>query len=259
MKVLYKEFAGEAIYFLPLSDTHIGDKFCDMRAVQGYIDWVKETPNAYVWLNGDIINVATTLSKSSVFEQDSDLNKQIKTAVDLLYPIKDKILGAITGNHEMRPEHLMGYNPTITICSDLGIPYLGYSALLHLKLKNGKGKRQHKENGEVVEYIIYAHHTTGGGGSVGSKLNRVDQLRQICPNADVYLGSHNHQLGVVPVITHLYNKRSRKVEPLRQMLVDTGSFLKWEGYAEAMQMVPAKLGAVRLRLNGLKKDIHASL
>jgi len=260
MKCIQATINADKGYLIPLADFHIGDKGFDKKKLQGYLEWIEEEPNARVWLNGDILNVATTTSASSVFDQDEDLKQQVQSAIELLTPIKDKIVGAISGNHEQRLEKFCGYNPLIPVCSALGVPYLGYSAILAIKIQTNKGKRPKKENGESQIYTFYCHHTTGGGGSVGNKMNRIAKLKEIVGNTDGYIGSHNHQLGVIPVEARHYNVRGNRIDTQRQLLIDTGGFLKWnDGYAEMKQLTPTKLGAVRIRMDGIKKDLHCDL
>jgi len=260
MKVVKHTINANYAYLVPLSDMHVGDKNFDEKKLQGYIDWVKKEPNARVWLNGDIINLATRTSASSPFDQTMDTKDQVDYTVKLFKPIKDKILGAISGNHEQRMEDHAGYNPLIPLCAALDIEWCNYSAVLDIKLLNGKNKNKHSQKGDSVNYTFYCHHTTGGGGTVGSKMNRVAKLKEIVGNMDCYIGSHNHQLGVMPIEARIYNERKGVIDAKRQLLVDTGSFLKWdEAYSERMQLQPVKLGAVRIRMDGTKKDLHCDL
>ena len=260
MKCIQHQIKGTSAYLLPISDTHIGDRNFDRKSLQGYLDWVDNEPNARIFLNGDIINVAGITTASSVFDQEADLNTQIEMATNIFMPYKNKILGAISGNHEQRLEKAFGYNPMIPICHNLGVKYLGYSAIVDIKLITGRFKRTHHEIGETINYTFFCHHTTGGGGTVGGKMNRVDMLRKLVSNADAYIGSHNHQLGIIPVESRHYSAAKKGIVVQRQILVDSGSFLKWnDSYAEKMQLVPSKIGAVRIRMDGLKKDLHCSL
>jgi len=218
-KAITRFIENDIAYLVPLADLHIGDKNCDYKLIEGYIDWIEKHDNALVWINGDVLNLATTTSASSVFEQEYDLNQQIEKAIEMFKPIKDKILGVISGNHERRLESKAGYNPLIPFCHALGIPYCGYSQVFEIQV-GGKHKRDKHPKGNYQSYTVFAHHTTGGGGSVGSKINRVDKLRQIVSNADIYLGSHNHQLVVAPMINMQYNRRTQEIEEQRQLLVD---------------------------------------
>ena len=270
MKVKEFKTKHNDIYIYPLGDVHIGDKgFTDAseEKLKGYIDFIKKTPNAFAILQGDLLNCATRISKSSPFEQKMDLKDQIAKAVELLKPIKDKILGAIDGNHETRMCDFAGYSPTISICERLGIDYMGDSVVYVVRMGCHS-----KRGAPRTSFTLYSHHTTGGSGrTVGSKINRVGVMREIVANCDIYCGSHNHMLGAVPAVTQMINSTSGNVEVVRQMLVDCGGYLEWDNtYAERMMLPPLKMGSPRLHLivkrsndkagkEETHKDVHVSL
>lgn len=238
-------------YLLPIGDLHIGDRNFDKSLLEKNIAWVKKTPNARVILMGDILNCATRGSKSSPFCQDMTLQAQIDMALKYFKPIQTQIIGCISGNHEQRLEDFAGFNPLSALCLALDCPYFGSSVALAIRVGKGAVK---------IAYIGYAHHTVGGGSTPGSKINRVNQLRSIVSNADFYLGAHNHALGAMPTTTRCVDVAHKSIQLKRQMLIDCGSYLKWEdGYAEMKALEPTKLGSPRIRLNGIRRDIHVSL
>jgi len=250
--------AADFAYVLVISDTHIGDAAFED---EGYsklcenIEWVHKEPNARVFLNGDILNVATRLSASTPFQQTRNLQQQVEFAVKIFTPIKDKIVGAISGNHEQRLQDFVGYCPLSTVCHLLGVQYFGYSAVINFLVgKESRGR------GSKIAYTGYFHHTTGGGATPGGKINRVDKLRQLICNCDFYVGSHNHHLGVMPVTTRSVDVVHKRIIVLRQLLIDSGSYLEWDdNYSEAKMFPPAKMGSPRIRLDGRKKDCHVSI
>lgn len=131
------KFKETQVDLILIGDIHIGDKACTEESItklKGYIDYIKSHANAYCFLMGDIINNATLDSKSSPFQQNMDVTEQINKAVELFKPISKKILGAIGGNHENRMQRWCGYSPMISICERLGVPYMGDSAILLLRL-----------------------------------------------------------------------------------------------------------------------------
>jgi hypothetical protein len=250
---------NDYVYVLPISDAHIGDKSFHpegYKKLKENIDWVKKEKYVRVFLSGDILNVATRGSKTSPFEQNMDLKEQVEFAVKMFEPIKDRIDGAIDGNHELRIMDMCGYSPTVALCHELGVKYYEHSAVICYTV----GKGGVKGRGNRISYSIYYHHTTGGGGTPGGKMNRVDKLRQLVCNCDIYCGSHNHQLGVIPVTTRSVDTSHGTIQTLRQMLVDTGSYMGWEGgYAEAKMMPPGKIGSPRIRMSGVRHDVHVSV
>jgi len=240
-------------YVLPISDCHIGDVAFEGEGYQllrDNIEWIRKEPNARVFLNGDILNVATRFSASSPFEQSMNLQQQVEFATKMFKPIADKIVGCIDGNHELRLQDFVGYSPLTPICHELKIPYFKHSAVMVFIVGKGKG----------IAYSGYFHHSTGGGATPGGKMNRVDKLRQLMCNCDFYVASHNHQLGVIPVTTRAVDVIHKKIIVQRQVLIDSGSYLSWnDSYAEAKMLPPAKLGSPRVRIDGKKRDIHVSV
>ena len=272
-----KEFKTPHKYIaiLPFSDLHIGDNGFTKVAedtLKANIKWVKDNARAYAILNGDIINCATMESKSSPFQQTGGVDSQIKQAVELFRPIKDKILGAIDGNHEQRLKKYCSYSPTISICDRLGITYMGDSAIYILRLGMGKRGRASRLSPRAT-FSVYSHHTTGGGALLGSRMNPVVRLRQIISNADCYVGGHNHMLGIIHDVSYCINPTVGKVERVRQIFVDAGSYVEYNNtYAEQKAMSPSQIGSPKIifeiKLKHVNKgedkpyvtkDVHASI
>lgn len=267
MKTGVVRIEDDHAYILAIGDLHMGDKAFgpeSKRKLNGYIKWIQETPNARVILNGDLLNCATRTSKTSPFEQDMTLEEQITGVCEFLDPIKDKIVGAVSGNHERRISDISGYDPTLAILWKLGLKtediYYKFTGIIKFQVgieRQGGDKTKARNT-----YTVVFTHTTGGGKLIGSKLNRVDQMRHsTVTNADVYIGSHNHSLSAAPVISMEFDPYNNVVKQRKQTLVSAGSYLEWnDSYAEAMQLEPMKLGSPRIRLSGTgEKDTHVSL
>jgi hypothetical protein len=254
MKVITCEIADDEAFIVPIGDIHRGDKGFtkeSWKKLNEIILWVKEKPNARVFLNGDLLNTATRQSKTAPTDQNEDLATQKDWVVNTFSEIKHKILGAVSGNHEQRIEDFCGDNPMRDVCYRLDIPYCGYSAVINFKV--GWREALKKNN---IQYTIFSHHTTGGGHTIGSKMNRVEKLRLLCHNADIIFGSHNHMLGAVPVISPEFNAYANKMVNRTQLLVDCGGYLMWDNsYAERKALEPVKLGSPIIRLDGKIKEM----
>lgn len=252
-------------YILVIGDLHMGDKAFgkeSRRKLDGYLKWVQDHPNARIFLNGDMVNTATRDSKSSPFEQDQTLEEQVNKVADIFRPVKDQIIGAVMGNHERRIVDFAGFDPTISILSLMGCDVQNIYYKHCAVLKVGVGKRSERD-GPKHAYTMVFHHTTGGGGTTGAKINRVEKMRSsTVSNADVYCGSHNHNLIASIQVSNEFNPYNNSFTPRKQTFVSCGGYLEWNNsYAEAMQLPPAKLGSPRIRLEGKKdeKDVHISL
>lgn len=241
----------EAVYIIPISDVHIGDPALNDRKLQGYIDWIAENPNAYVILNGDILNTAIKDSVSDVYHETMNPQDQLRYAKKVFEPIADRILCIVRGNHELRIARATGIDTCEILAAYLGVYYAGDEALLKLRF----GKRK---NGKPITYIIYATHGWGGGRTPGAKVNNLSKLANIVI-ADVYIASHTHFMTVHQDRIFVPDKRNNKVEDMKRTFVSSGAFLERGGYAVQKGYGPAKLGSPRLRLDGRKKDVHCSI
>ncbi|MDP2693130.1 MAG: hypothetical protein Q8O88_05850, partial [bacterium] len=168
---------------IPLGDMHLGDEYFTKKSLfklKGYIDWIKQNPHSRVVLTGDIFNVATRTSKTSPFSRNW-IEDEVDYAVTLFEPIKKQIIGAVDGNHENRLLEFANYSLTKELCYKLStkehkVIYCAESCMLFLKVgKKLTGISKKFRSGERSDqtYSIYIHHTTGGGSTVGGKLNRV--------------------------------------------------------------------------------------
>ena len=257
MKVVNVDIKEDHGYLIPVGDLHRGDKHFSkvgLEKLKGYLEWVKERPNARIFLMGDILNVASRTSKTNPFESDKD---EYEKAVSLFKPYAGQIVGAITGNHEQRMYKDFGFNPLAPFCSELGIPYCGFSTALRIRVgaRNGNNAGHYRQT-----YWGYAHHGTGGGGTLGAALNRKVKLADIVQGVDFYMAGHDHQL--VTGCREVYVPKEKEMVRQRAWYIDTGSFLDWDGsYAEEGMMPIGKLGSPRIRFNGRKNhhDLHVSL
>jgi hypothetical protein len=280
MITLTERIPDDKWYLVVLGDVHPGDPLFTPRAQEkfkGYVNWIKETPNARVFLNWDLFNCSTRSSKTTPFEMNEYIIKRQKKEpdfnemdwmVELLSPIADQIIWATDGNHEYRLIDFANESKINTLCKLLSTPkrkikYCGIGCLLFLKIgkptPNIAKKYRDLPNRAGQTYSGYIQHTTGWGSTVGGKMNRVDKLRNIIAGCDFYCGNHNHMEGTVKTKIFLPNPLRCTLTEIRQVEVDCGWFLDYGGYVERGQMAPTDIGAPKIRFDGTKKDIHVSL
>lgn len=226
----------QSIQIIPLADLHIGDAQCDLALINRTINYIKNTPNAFTIVNGDIINNATKVSKSNIYEDVLSIDEQIDLAIELLKPIKDKILLLTSGNHEYRTNILAGVDPIKMIGLGIGLPKERYS--LHASVVTLLFGRYNGEKTKRNQFVVYALHGRRGGGSIGSSAKAIESLGGIVPNADLYLQSHVHQIMGFPKTIFIYDKHTRKLEEHFRDFVVTNAFLKYGGYAEMFGLEP---------------------
>ena len=128
---------------------------------------------------------------------------------------------------------------------------LGWLSVIVVRLFESRGHSQ--------SFSIFACHGSGGGKLLGTSINKVVDMQQIIPNADIYVQGHDHQRMAVPksVIQIQYNngfENGFQLKQKRQYFIRSGSFQKSyekdkSGFAQGRLMKPADLGAVYMNIS----------
>jgi hypothetical protein len=273
--------SGELIYYAheldssfdcidlpPISDAHYGNP---MFSKKHFVTTLKflERPNAYTMLNGDLCESTLRTSKGEIYKQVGSPQDQRDWMIDVLYPYKAHILGAVKGNHEDRIWQQAGLDVVKDIAQALGIPYRP-EGLLH-KISFGSGNNSMPDRPFV--FWIYQTHGYGGARTKSAKAVKVERTATWI-HADAYLMSHDHVVNVAPDVYLLPDSRTTpqknskgeetgfkigKVVEHRKMLIKTNAFLKWGGYSEIGGWPPVDLTTPLLKLLTPKSPFWDSL
>ncbi len=247
------QLSGERIRVVPLSDVHYGADACDIPRLQGYLDFIKNEPDTFTFLNGDIIENAIDGSiGGAVYESHLTPHEQIfgskdgKTPgiVDLLRPIAHKILWAIPGNHEARTTRRTNLDPLYLICRELGVPYFDEPVFVDLLAW------QHT-------FTFYCQHGKTGSFTDGGKLNAAMRPTEFLEHVDFMVMGHVHHSMFNPV-TRIVRKReftrdgklkSIQVEQRKQYTMICPAFYLFFGaYPSRAGYRPGSMGSVSCTL-----------
>ena len=245
------------------ADEHIGDEHCDIKRLMERIEYVKNTPNAYCILNGDILDNATKTSIGDTYVQEFNPMEQLQKANELFTPIKDKILCITHGNHENRTYKKEGINLSYLIAKQLGLSekYTPTSAVLFIRFgKSSRGMKESNGSGNVrkICYTMYVLHGSGGGRKEGAKAIRLADMASII-DTDIYIHSHTHLGMIMRQGFHRIDLRNNSVAHVDKLFVNTAANLKYGGYGEAGEFKPSSMETPVIYLNGSVKDFKAKL
>lgn len=258
MKVIRVDLPSELtqIELHTFADEHIGDEHSDIKRVLQRIEYVKNTPNAYCILNGDIIDNATRTSIGDIYTQVFNPMEQLKRAVELFAPIKDKILCITHGNHENRSYKKEGVNISSLIATQLGLAdrYTPTSAVLFIRFGD-IGARYHNRK---ILYTVYVLHGNGGGRKEGAKAIRLADMACII-DTDVYIHSHTHLPMIMKQAFHRLDNKNSTVAKVDKLFVNTASNLDYGGYGESGAFKPSSTDTPVIYLSGTKKYFEAKL
>lgn len=238
----------------PLSDLHLGDAMCNYKDILAELEYIKNTPNCYCILDGDLMDTAIKSSIGDTYGANLQPMEQLRHCVELFEPIKDKILAVCSGNHENRVYKQDGIDLTALMCSQLGIAdrYTATTAMLFIRFGHDT---QHNRK---MCYTLYMTHGTGGGRKEGGKIQRLADLATIV-DADIYVMAHVHQPAVFRTQFYRADPRNNSVSKNEHLFVNTAAWLEYGGYGDKMGYKPASTINPTIILNGSKKSARAVL
>lgn len=245
MKVVNYKSNASKLFVVPFGDLHYGAKECNIARAKETIAWIKDNPDARVLLMGDYMDSATRTSVGAgAFDNDVHGDAQYEYMIELLKPIRKKILAAVTGNHEERIRKDTGYDITKLMCKELDIPYLQYGGFVKVRIRNNT-------------YIIYITHGASGASLPYTKIRGVLEVGNFI-DADIICYGHVHSLQVHA--QEVKKIKGNHVERDKKYYVLTGHYLNYEGsYAEMKGYRPEKQGSPTIELGGKKRDIRVVL
>ena len=255
MKPIKADLPSEinSIELHPFADFHLGDMMSDFTHITAMIEHIKNTPNAYCILNGDMMDTAIASSVGDTYGANLQPMEQLKQAVMLFAPIKSKILCVTPGNHENRVYRTDGIDMTHLMCAQLDIENLYTPTTAALYIRFG---RNHK--GRKTCYTVYVTHGSGGGRKEGGKINRLSDLTQIV-DADIYIHSHTHLPAAFKSDFCRLDVQNSTVQQITKLFVNTSSQLNYGGYGDAQGYKPSCKDNPVILLKGDRKEMQVLL
>jgi len=256
MKIIKRELGEdiEKLTIIPISDVHIGDKTANLKAFKEVIERIKNEPNTYTILNGDLCNVALKNSKSDVYSDELTPMEQVLQVIDFLEPIKDKILLISNGNHEDRIAKETNIDILYLVAKQLRIEQIYSSSWWYLYLSFGSTNKK-----RPALYTLTGYHGYGSGTTTGGKANKVKKMSQVVL-ADVYLMSHVHEPLNTKGVIFIPDYQHKSIVKKEMHYCISNSFVEYEGsYAEKMGLTPSNTGINEIELDGHKKKVRLIL
>jgi predicted phosphodiesterase len=228
-EIITRSFAKNTdITVIPVSDVHLGAGEHMAKQWETFCASVLKEPNTYITLGGDLINNATKSSVSNVFEETMRPSEQKKIMSKMLEPLRDRILCAVSGNHERRSLKDADDDPTYDILCKLDLENLYRENIAFVKLRIGKPNGNGQTN---PTYTLAVTHGAGGGMLTGGTVNRNERFGYALEGVDALVVGHSHKPLVTQpaklVVDHANNKIS--IKPFK--VVVSTAWLDYGGYA----------------------------
>lgn len=246
----------EDITIIPVSDVHLGAKECMEEEFRSFISKVREQPNVYLILGGDLINNATRSSVSNIFEETMRPKEQKRAMAEILEPVADRIICAVSGNHERRSGKDADDDPTYDIMAKIDCEDVYRENIAFVKIQMGK-----VESGGTTNptYVLAVTHGNGGGMLTSGAVLRGERFAYAISGIDALIFGHTHKTfttisGKLCVDSH-NNKVS--VKPFR--VINMTSWLEWSGYPVQKMLLPSVHALHTITLCGKHKEMVVTM
>ncbi len=203
-----------------LSDLHIGSKYSDGNLIEKHIKMIKENPNVYAIIVGDIIDrgLESTTPDSLKHEQILSFKEQKEAATLLYEEIGHKILATTTGCHGNWYYKESGeYLEEELANNSLTKIFLENGGLLHLNV----GK---------IPYTIFMSHKLHGG-SFLNPTRGIMRINEVNLDFDIGIMAHKHSAN----ITSEYRRQKQVIA------ITCGSYKNLDGFANKEGLIAQPL------------------
>ena len=226
------------ITIYPISDVHLGSLEHNSEEWNKFIEKIKTETDSYVILVGDLMNNATRSSVSNVFDDVMRPREQKKLLIKYLEPMKDKILCAVSGNHERRSIKDVDDDPMYDIMCKLDLEHLYRQNMAFMKVQ--LGTRYCKGSSKpVTTYTFAVTHGTGGGIFTGASVTRNERFGYTVDGLDCLITGHTHK-GIVSKPAKIVIDPRNDVISIKPFTVITSqSWMSYGGYAMQKMLLPA--------------------
>lgn len=247
---------NQPITIFPVSDVHYGAIGHMEDAWTGFCKLVEQTPNAYVILGGDMINNNTRSSVGSPWDDTVRPREQKKRMVEMLTPIKDRILCCVTGNHEARSLKDADNDPTYDIMAKLDLEDIYRQNMAFMKVSLGHRKT---DNTPIQSYTFAVTHGAGGGIYTGATVNRNERFGNVIEGLDCLIVGHTHKGTVSKPSKIVIDRKNAKVSMSHYTVISMVSWMNYGGYALKKMLLPAHVAdpqRLKLTMNQNQKRIE---
>lgn len=229
---------AEQVTIYPISDVHFGSIEHNKKVWEKFCAKVASEEGSYIILGGDMINNNTRSCVGSPWDDAIRPREQKKLMAEYLRPIKDKILCAVPGNHEMRSVKDVDDEPMYDIMCKLDIEerYRPNAAFVKFSV----GSRQVGERTKPMQtYVFFVTHGTGGGVYTGASINRNERTAMMLDGVDCVITGHTHKGAITKPCKLRVDLHNNKVTMQPVVTVMLTAWQNYAGYPVRKMLLPA--------------------
>lgn len=249
--ITYRFHDKHNITIYPIADIHLGAAEFKEGAWREFCTRILSEEHSYITLGGDLLNNGIKSSVSNVYDEIMRPREAKKLMVEMLAPLRDKILCAVSGNHERRTSKEADQDIVYDIMCKLDIEDRFRENLAFVKIQFGEKRSKGQDN---PTYVLAVTHGAGGG-MTGAAVNRAERFGYAIDGVDAIILGHTHkpfttQPGKLKVDPH---NNIATIKPFKVLCCS--SWLDYGGYAARANMTPASHVVQKLILFGNEKKM----
>lgn len=227
----------------PIGDLHIGSGNFSEKAFRRWKNMVEEDEFAKVVIVGDMLDNGLKTSKTNSFEATMQPWEQKKWLTKEFESIKDKIIGAVQGNHEYRSTLIADAYPLYDVLAKLDLEHVYRQNMAFLKINLGQRNATRQ-----CSYVFTLAH--------GASKTRTNNFTYNIDGMDVFINGHVHQPESSFKSKIVIDSKNETVSLRDFVHITVPSFQELGGYslralyqAQSSNVIPV------IRLNGRVKDV----
>ena len=231
----------KGLTLIPLADAHYGSQEFNETLWHKTVKRIQDDPNCYCVLVGDLIDNGLKNSLTNIYEATCSPHEQKEWLYNELLPIKDKVLGAVGGNHERRTAKEADDDPLYDVMVRLGREDVYRQNICFMQIRmtyiaadNQKGKDKTVRQRCAFSFAIT--HGAGGGQYIGSSANKVQNFGMAIEGIDCLITGHTHKPVAFPVTKLLFNNGT--IVRKQFVVAVASSFIDYGGYPVQKLMIP---------------------
>ena len=248
---------NQPITIIPISDVHFGALEHLGKEWIEFCKRIADEENTYIILGGDLVNNnVRTCGFINPYDELVRPSEQKKRMAEFLEPIKDKILCAVTGNHEARSLKDDDVDITYDIMAKLDIEDIYRQNMAFMKVS--LGHRKH-DNTPIQSYTFAVTHGAGGGIYTGATVNRNERFGNVIEGLDCLVVGHTHKGTVSKPSKIVIDRKNNVVSMSHYTVISMVSWLNYGGYALKKMLLPSHVAdpqQLKLSMNKNNKRIE---
>ena len=199
------------------------------------------------------MNNATRSGVSHIFAETMRPREQKKWLARELEPLRDRILCAVSGNHERRSEKDADDSPLYDVLCKLDLEDLYRDNMAFVRLRMGD-----KDGNGLLNptYVMAVTHGTGGGIYTGAAVNRNERFGRVIEGVDCLIVGHVHKGAITKPQKIVVDARNNRVGMKDFLVVSSTSWLDFGGYAMRQMLLPASSDLQTITLCGKEKKMQ---